>query len=344
MSNTHLLSVKDLKVCFPLKRSLKEIITNKPVSYVKAVDGVSFDIPKGGTLGLVGESGCGKSTIGKTLVRLIEPHAGSVHYNGKDIFKVNSLEAHQYCKKMQYIFQDPYSSLNPKMTVMELVRRPLEIFDLYTAGHERDKRVLQLLDMTGIAASQAERFPHEFSGGQRQRISIARTLAIEPEFVIADEPTSALDVSIQCQILDLLMQLRRELDLTMLFISHDLSVVNYITDNVLVMYLGHYIEKGNTKAVFKKPMHPYSKALLEALPKRASDVSNRTIKLRGYIPSPINPPQGCLLHPRCPFVKPECCEKRPELDAVGDRFVACHFAKSQNFEFNASLSDTPNEY
>lgn len=327
----YLLEVQDLKVYFPLRRSLMEKVKGEPVRYVKAVDGVSFGIPRGGTLGLVGESGCGKSTIGKTLVHLIKPHAGKIIYDGVDITNLPPDKAREYCKKIQYVFQDPYSSLNPKMTVMEIVRRPLDIFNLFDPA-ERESRVLKLLDMTGIAASQASRYPYEFSGGQRQRISIARTLAVEPEFIIADEPTSALDVSIQCQILDLLQNLQKELGLTMLFISHDLSVVNYITDNVVVMYLGHYLEQGNTHEVFRSPSHPYTRALLDALPRRGSTVHERNVKLEGYIPSPINPPTGCLLHPRCPFAQPLCAEKCPEAQQINNRVVSCHYVAEDNFQ------------
>ena len=327
----YLLEVQDLKVYFPLRRSLSEKVMGEPTRYVKAVDGVSFSIPRGKTLGLVGESGCGKSTIGKTLVHLIKPYSGKIIYDGKDITNLSPAMVREYSKKMQYVFQDPYSSLNPKMTVMEIVRRPLDIFNLFDPA-ERESRVLKLLDMTGIAASQASRYPYEFSGGQRQRISIARTLAVEPEFIIADEPTSALDVSIQCQILDLLQDLQKELNLTMLFISHDLSVVNYITDNVLVMYLGHYLEQGNTHEVFRNPKHPYTKALLEALPRRGCSTHQREIKLEGYIPSPINPPSGCLLHPRCPFAQPLCAEQCPEMQLIGNRLVSCHYAAEDNFQ------------
>jgi len=330
-NNKPLLQVEDLKIYFPLKRSFKEAIHHEPPRYVKAVDGVSFSIERGKTMGLVGESGCGKSTIGKSLVRLIEPFAGHIYYDGQDISQIKGAAAKEYCKKIQYIFQDPYSSLNPKMTVMETVRRPLEIFNL-CPEEQMNRRVLELLDMTGIAASQANRYPNEFSGGQRQRISIARALAVQPEFIIADEPTSALDVSIQCQILDLLQDLQKNLGLTLLFISHDLSVVNYITENVQVMYLGHMIERGVTKEVFREPSHPYTKALLEALPKRGNTNTQRDIKLMGYIPSPINPPKGCLLHPRCPYAQPICAEQVPEVYSCGTRHVRCHFAETGKFE------------
>jgi oligopeptide transport system ATP-binding protein len=325
-----LVAVENLKIHFPLKRSLQERLTRAPVRVVKAVDGVSFSINRGETFGIVGESGSGKTTIGKSLVRLNQITDGRIYYQGKDITLVQNDQKKALCKEMQYIFQDPFSSLNPQMTVMQLVRRPLDIFNLYSI-RDRERRVLSLLDMVGIAANQVYRFPHEFSGGQRQRISIARALAVEPALLIADEPTSALDVSIQCQILDLLTKLQNELGLTMVFISHDLGVINHITDRVVVMYLGHLIERGNTREVFKNPVHPYTKALLEALPIRASTRRVRRIRLAGNIPSPINPPQGCLLHPRCPFAQQECGIRVPEWEQIGTRSAACHFAKTQDF-------------
>ncbi len=324
-----ILRVEDLKIHFPLKASFDDTIHRRAAKTVKAVDGVSFEIRKGETLALVGESGCGKTTIGKALVRLNTPTGGQILYKDVDIFKQ---DRKAYSKQVQYIFQDPYSSLNPQMSVMDIVRRPLDIFDLYPR-QQREKRALQLLDMVGIASNQVYRYPHEFSGGQRQRISIARALAVEPEMLVADEPTSALDVSIQCQVLDLLGDLRKELNLTMLFISHDLGVVNYISDYVVIMYLGHIIERGKTKEVFKNPMHPYSKALLAALPVRGATKHERTIRLEGYIPSPINPPSGCLLHPRCPYAQQCCKDTVPEMIRLGDgHSVGCLFAEKQNFE------------
>ena len=278
----------------------------------------------------MGESGCGKTTIGKALVRLNPITDGRVRFQGKDIVKCAGDQRKSLCKEIQYIFQDPFSSLNPQMTVMQIVRRPLDVFGLYSKSN-RERRVLELLNMVGIAANQVYRFPHEFSGGQRQRISIARALAVEPSVLIADEPTSALDVSIQCQILDLMARLRTELGLTMIFISHDLGVVNHITDRVVVMYLGHVIECGDTRDVFKSPVHPYTKALIEALPIRASTRRTRQIQLQGHIPSPINPPDGCLLHPRCPYMQPECAVRVPEWEQLGTRSVACHFARTEDF-------------
>jgi oligopeptide/dipeptide ABC transporter ATP-binding protein len=325
-----ILSVENLKIHFPLKRTLQDRIKHIPTRTVKAVDGVSFSINEGETFGIVGESGSGKTTVGKGLVQLNPLTEGHIYYKGKDITKVKDDQKKTLCKEIQYIFQDPFSSLNPQMTVMQIVRRPLDIFDLYSK-RDRERRVLALLAMVGIASNQVYRFPHEFSGGQRQRISIARALAVEPSVLIADEPTSALDVSIQCQILDLLTKLRNELGLTIIFISHDLGVINHITDRVAVMYLGHIIERGGTLEVFKNPSHPYTQALLEALPIRASTHRIRRIRLEGYIPSPINPPKGCLLHPRCPYAQHECAVRVPEWEQIGTRSAACHYSKTQDF-------------
>lgn len=322
--NNPILQVNDVKVYFPLKQSITQVITRQPKQYVRAVDGVSFEIPQGKTLAVVGESGCGKTTLAKTLVRLNRPFDGQILYRGQDIATDEAWKSNELRKEIQYIFQNPYASLNPKMTILETVRRPLDIFDLYDKD-QRDKRAIELLQMCGISRNQVTRYPHEFSGGQRQRICIARALAVEPKLLIADEPTSALDVSIQCQILDLLTNLQKELGVTMLFISHDLGVVNYISDEVLIMYLGHIMEKGNTHEIFKNPAHPYSQALLDALPRRGSNRHEAKVKLQGYIPSPINPPQGCLLHPRCPYATEECARVRPEMKQLADgRCAACH--------------------
>lgn len=320
-----ILKVNDLKIHFPLKQTIGEILTRKPKQYVYAVDGVSFEIEEGKTLAIVGESGCGKTTLGRSIVHLNRPVSGSIKYNGQEIVDDAAWKTNDLRKDIQYIFQNPYASLNPRMTILETVRRPLDIFNIGDKDR-RDERAIQLLEMAGISRLQASRYPHEFSGGQRQRICIARALAVEPKLIIADEPTSALDVSIQCQILDLLMSLQKDLGLTMLFISHDLGVVNYISDEVLIMYLGHIMEKGNTHTIFKDPAHPYSQALLEALPRRGSSRHEARVKLKGYIPSPIDPPKGCLLHPRCPFATEKCLHERPEMQQLPDgRCVACHF-------------------
>jgi len=322
---TPILQVNDLKIHFPLKRSIVDAITKKPKQYVYAVDGISFEIEEGKTLAIVGESGCGKTTLGRSIVHLNKPVDGSILYNGQEIVEDSAWKTNTLRKDIQYIFQNPYASLNPRMRVIDAVQRPLDIFEIGEKD-QREARALELLEMAGISRSQAYRYPHEFSGGQRQRICIARALAVEPKLIIADEPTSALDVSIQCQILDLLMSLQKDLGLTMLFISHDLSVVNYISDEVLIMYLGHIMEKGDTHKIFKDPAHPYAQALLEALPRRGSSRHEARVKLKGYIPSPINPPQGCLLHPRCPFATERCSQERPEMQQLPDgRCVACHF-------------------
>jgi dipeptide transport system ATP-binding protein len=324
-TNTPLLQVEDLKIHFPLRRSLWKMVVNEPKKSVKAVDGVSFSIDKGKTLAIVGESGCGKTTLGRSLVGLNTLVGGKILYKGEDISANNAWATNRLRKEIQYIFQNPYASLNPKMTILNTVQRPLEIFSMYDGKH-RTERALDILGRTGISPALAFRYPHEFSGGQRQRICIARALAVEPELIIADEPTSALDVSIQCQILDLLMELQRELTLTMLFISHDLGVVDYISDEVIIMYLGHIVEKGNTHAIFKHPAHPYTQALLEALPRRGSSRHQAKLKLEGYISSAIDPPKGCLLHPRCPYAKNICATVPPSMKEVDkDRYVACHF-------------------
>lgn len=331
MTIESLLSVENLKVHFPLKRSFAQVVTRQERRYVRAVDGVSFSLQKGKTLAIVGESGCGKTTLGKAIVRLHEPNEGRIFFKDRNVTHSSEWRDRKLRKEIQYIFQNPYASLNPKTTVLETVRRPMEIFGLHDKAR-RTHHALQLLGMTGISASQALRYPHEFSGGQRQRIAIARSLAVEPSIIIADEPTSALDVSIQCQILDLLSELQERLGLTMLFISHDLGVVDFIADEVIIMYLGHIVETGETRKVFRAPAHPYSRALIDALPRRGSTRHLARTKLKGFIPSPIDPPSGCLLHPRCPFAQEICRSERPEMRQLGEgRSAACHFAGELDF-------------
>lgn len=314
MSDT-IASVKDLKVWFPVEKSFTDNTLKAEKRFVKAVDGVSFDIQRGTTTALVGESGCGKSTIGRTMVALEKPTSGSVMIDG-------CKEIRELRKKVQYIFQDPYSSLNPRMTVHTVLERPLINFGLHK--EDREEYIRSLIVKVGLSAEQLDRYPHEFSGGQKQRISIARAIAVEPSFVIADEPTAALDVSIQAQVLNLLNELKKELGLTMLFISHDLSVVKQISDRILVMYLGQLVEEGPTEEVFSNPLHPYTRSLLSAVPKGPYNDDSERIKLKGSIPSPINPPSGCRLNPRCPFATGECSERSPELIPVsGTRRVAC---------------------
>ncbi len=304
-----LLDVQNLKKYFPIKRGL----LSKIVGNVKAVDDVSFQIKKGETLGLVGESGCGKTTIGRTLLRLIEPTGGVVKFEGQDITAFGPQELKRIRKDMQIIFQDPYSSLNPRMTVGGMITEILKYHEI-AEGAAAEKRVLDLLEKVGLSRVHARRYPHEFSGGQRQRIGIARALSVEPKFIVCDEPVSALDVSIQSQIINLLQDLQKELGLTYLFISHDLSVVEHISDRVAVMYLGQIVEISDCKELYANTKHPYSEALLSAVPIPDPKKKRSRIILTGDVPSPANVPTGCYFHPRCPkIIKGECEHVRPLL-------------------------------
>ncbi len=315
-----LLQVRNLKKYFPADEGL----FTGPTSWVRAVDNVSFDIRKGETLGLVGESGCGKTTAGRTILRLIEPTEGSVMYDGKDVFELPPNALRRLRREMQIIFQDPYGSLNPRMTVEQIVGEGIEIHGLMNAADRRD-RVRELLDLVGLNPGHLNRYPHEFSGGQRQRIGIARALALNPSFIVCDEAVSALDVSVQAQILNLLIDLKDEFDLSYLFIAHDLSVVRHISDRVAVMYLGKLVEIAETEELFNNPMHPYTKALLSAIPKDAPQEEKERIILEGDVPSPMNPPSGCSFHPRCPEAYGPCDEYEPELIEVEtDHYVSCH--------------------
>jgi peptide/nickel transport system ATP-binding protein len=291
---------------------------------VRAVDDVSFSIQHGETLGLVGESGSGKSTIGRTLLRLIESTSGQVLYRGEDLGSASSSRMRALRSKLQMIFQDPYASLNPKMRVKDILGEALQVHGLAKGRKVRDARIAELLELVGLRAEHASRYPHEFSGGQRQRIGVARALAVEPEFIVADEPLSALDVSIQAQVVNLLCDLRDRLSLTMLFISHDLDVVEYLCDRVVVLYLGRVMEVAPTAALFARPLHPYSQALLAASPKPDPEKKSEHIALKGDIPSPVNPPSGCVFRTRCPHVIDACASIRPELRDMGQgRFKAC---------------------
>lgn len=314
-----LVEVKNLKKHFPISKR----IFSKKTSVVKAVDGLTFTIEKGETLGLVGESGCGKSTTGRMIMRLIEPTEGQVFFNGQDITSFSEDKLRKFRKEFQMIFQDPFASLNPRMKIGDIIEEPLIVHGV--EKEERKQRVERLLDVVGLTPFHADRFPHEFSGGQRQRIGIARALAVNPQLIVADEPVSALDVSIQSQILNLLKDLQNEFGLTYLFISHDLSVVEHISDRVGVMYLGRMVELADKDSLYKEPLHPYTKALLSAVPVPDPKVKRERIVLKGDLPSPSNPPSGCTFHTRCPFATEECKVKVPEWREVREKhYVSCH--------------------
>ena len=316
-ANEGLLVVKNLVKRFPIKGGF----LGREIASVNAVRDVSFTIKRGETLGLVGESGCGKSTLGRSLLRLIEPTSGEVYYDGRDVLAMQGEELRLLRRKMQIIFQDPFASLNPRMTVGSIIGEPLRIHDL-AKGPEIEKRVKKLLDICGLRAEAIGRYPHEFSGGQRQRISIARALAVEPEFIVCDEPVSALDVSIQAQIINLLQDLQKELKLTYLFIAHDLKVVEHISNRVAVMYLGRIVEMAKAEELYANPCHPYTKALFSAIPSTDPKGKKQRIILQGDVPSPIAVPSGCAFHPRCPSAKGNC---KVEVPILGEKSTANHF-------------------
>lgn len=315
-----ILEVEDLRKYYPIRQG----VLQKTVGHVKAVDGVSFSIEKGQTFGLVGESGCGKSTIGRTILRLTEPTSGKAIYNGKDIFGFTKAEMRAVRPKLQMIFQDPYSSLDPKMPVGEIIGEAVREHKIVGKDEYRDY-ILSVMKECGLRPYHIDRYAHEFSGGQRQRICIARSLALKPELIIADEPVSALDVSIQAQIINLMKDLQTERGLSYLFISHDLSVVEYISDVVGVMYLGSLVEMADKKELFSHPAHPYTQALLSAVPVPDPEKKSNRIILQGDLPSPANPPQGCKFHTRCPYAKEICRQQVPEYkDHGGGHICACH--------------------
>lgn len=321
---TNLLEVKNLKKHFPLKT---ETLFSRAKPVLKAVDGISFAIKPGETLGLVGESGCGKSTAGRVLLKLLEPTDGEIFFKGENITHYKGEQLRKLRREMQLIFQDPYASLNPRKTIEQTITEPMKIFNI--DKHERTKKLNRLLDVVGLSSYHKQRYPHEFSGGQRQRIGIARSLALEPELVICDEPVSALDVSIQAQVINLMEDLQDEFDLTYMFIAHDLSVVHHISDRVAVMYLGNLVEIGEAAEVYSNPTHPYTQALLSAIPEARPENAKQRIILSGDLPSPANPPTGCKFHTRCPYAEEICRMETPELKQVSTngQQSACHFVK-----------------
>ena len=317
--NQTLLEVKNLKQYFNISMGM---FSSKPL---KAVDDVSFSIKKGETLGLVGESGCGKTTVGRTLLHLYKPTAGEIWYDGKQIQTPADIK--EFRKKATMVFQDPYSSLNPRMTVEDIIAEPLDVHKLYKSKEERRERILELMGHVGLNSEHASRYAHEFSGGQRQRIGIARSLAVNPEFIVCDEPVSALDVSIQAQVINMFDELQEKLGLTYLFIAHDLLVVRHISDRIAVMYLGKMVELADANEIYENPLHPYSQSLMSAVPVPDPKIarSNKRIVLSGDIPSPLNAPSGCPFRTRCPHATTQCAEAMPEFKEVSKgHFVACH--------------------
>lgn len=321
MAETPLLDVKHLKKHFPIKGG----VFSKTIGYVYAVDDINFTLEKGETLGLVGESGCGKSTTGRTILRLIEPTDGAIYFEGQDITGLDKGAMRALRREMQIIFQDPYASLNPRMTIGSIIGEPLEIHKI-ARGSEKGERVASLLQKVGLRPEDMRKYPHEFSGGQRQRIGIARALALNPKLIVCDEPVSALDVSIQAQVINLLEDLQAEFGLSYLFIAHNLNVVEHISDRVAVMYLGQIVELASDEELYKNPQHPYTEALLSAVPIPDPTVKKKRIILEGDVPSPINPPRGCHFHTRCMYKEKICEEVEPEFKHIGGgHWVACHF-------------------
>ena len=321
MATETLLEVTNLKKYFPIKGG----VFSKTIGYVYAVDDVSFTVGKGETLGLVGESGCGKSTTGRSILRLIEPTDGKIHFEGQDVTALDKNAMRRLRREMQIIFQDPYASLNPRMTVGSIIGEPLEIHKI-ARGSEKTERVASLLQKVGLRAEDMRKYPHEFSGGQRQRIGIARAIALNPKLIVCDEPVSALDVSIQAQVINLLEDLQEEFGLSYLFIAHNLNVVEHISDRVAVMYLGQIVELASDVDLYNDPQHPYTEALLSAVPIPDPTVKKKRIILEGDVPSPIDPPSGCHFHTRCMYKEKVCEEEAPEFKHIGGgHWVACHF-------------------
>lgn len=327
MSTDYILQIHNLVKYFPINGG----ILGKQIAKVHAVDDVTFTLEKGKTLGLVGESGCGKSTLGRTILRLIEPTSGSIIFEGKDITNISQKDLRPLRKEFQIVFQDPFASLNPRMSIKEILSEPFEIHNLYKNKNERLDKIVSLLKEVGLSPESIDRYPHEFSGGQRQRIGIARALSLNPKIIICDEPVSALDVSIQSQILNLMMDLRDKYKLSYIFIAHDLSVIEHISDNVAVMYLGKIVEYTSSENLYKSPLHPYTQALISSIPRHNIVEKRERQVLQGDIPSPINPPSGCRFHTRCPFAKEICTNEVPNLKNLGTienpHLVSCHFSK-----------------
>ncbi|NMJ42292.1 dipeptide ABC transporter ATP-binding protein [Roseomonas sp. JC162] len=338
MSET-LLEVTGLAKHYPVRKGL---IVAKQVGTVRAVDGVSFSVNRGETLALVGESGCGKSTTARLVLRLIEPSAGSIRFEGVDVTRITGAAQRAMRRRMQIVFQDPYASLNPRLTVAETIAEPMLVHGIGDAAARR-KRVEELLTVVGLRAFHAQRYPHEFSGGQRQRIGIARALSVQPDLVVCDEPVSALDVSIQAQVVNLLKDLQRRFGLAYLFIAHDLAVVKHVADRVAVMYLGQIVEIGDKRSLFASPRHPYTRALLSAIPHPDPERRGQVKPLGGDLPSPLNPPPGCRFHTRCPFAQDRCRSEAPSLRRLGPGHdAACHFAEAlppAGLDFTGGLSE-----
>lgn len=326
--NDIILEVKDLKLHFPIYQGLIQRL----VGHVRAVDGVSFKLRDGEVLGLVGESGCGKTTVGRTILRLYNPTAGDIWYyklSGEriNLAHISQREMKPLRRELRMIFQDPFSSLNPRLTVRDIIGEPLEIHGV-ARGKKAEQRVAELMESVGLNPALMRRYPHEFSGGQRQRIGLARTLSLNPRLIVADEPVSALDVSVQAQVLNLLKELQVRLGLTLIFIAHDLSVVEHISDRIAVMYVGKIVEMAETSELLHKPKHPYTEALLSAIPPADPDIQPSRIHLQGEVPSPANPPSGCIFHPRCRYAQAVCSQDEPALAEIAPgHFVGCHFAK-----------------